>query len=601
LCEKPGSHDDEAFHVRVSAIPQQYGRFALLIASVVVIVAAAWLVRQKVFDDTIDSMRWVAHTQEVRAAVFELTTALDEMRASALASQLDNASDTAEARYVAARSRYAVLLDKLRTLTSDSPEQQERIGMLRARISDRAAQFDELLRERTNPVKTATLLEATAARFPIEDIANALLAREEELLRTRTEIATRHEHEGRWLTLATSIAQILLLGIVIWVSERQLGRRLKAESETRRAIGRARLIVESVREPIAVIASDLGILQVNQAFADFYGLARPVSGSIEAVQGWSEDRALQQKLRDVSTTQRELWDYEAVQTTSADVRRTVLINARPMILPETTDTVALVTVSDLTARKRSEEQILELNRQLAGKVAQVTEVNRELEAFSYSVSHDLRAPLRHIAGFSEKLRSRIADAGDAKLDHYCEVIADSARRMSVLIEDLLSYSRLGRHALRFQPVDMQSLVDEARAILMSSVDGRDVAWRIAPLPVVVADASMLQLAWQNLLDNAIKYTAAREHALIEIGCDEADDERVFWIRDNGTGFDMRYVDKLFGVFQRLHKASAYSGSGIGLASVRRIISRHGGRTWAESVPDQGSTFYFSLPRHGPAS
>jgi light-regulated signal transduction histidine kinase (bacteriophytochrome) len=213
------------------------------------------------------------------------------------------------------------------------------------------------------------------------------------------------------------------------------------------------------------------------------------------------------------------------------------------------------------------------------------------------VSHDLRAPLRHIAGFAEKLRGRLGPDADHKVEHYCEVIADSARRMSTLIEDLLNYSRLGRHALRLQPVDMQSLVEEIRAVLMSNVEERSITWRLQALPVVIADASMMQLAWQNLIDNAIKYTAARENALIEIGSEEAGDERVFWIRDNGVGFDMRYVDKLFGVFQRLHKTSAFSGTGIGLATVRRIVARHGGRTWAEGSPDRGATFHFSLPRH----
>jgi light-regulated signal transduction histidine kinase (bacteriophytochrome) len=181
------------------------------------------------------------------------------------------------------------------------------------------------------------------------------------------------------------------------------------------------------------------------------------------------------------------------------------------------------------------------------------------------------------------------------------VIAESARRMSTLIEDLLSYSRLGRHALRLQAVDMQSLFDEVRSTLTSAVEDRRITWRVAPLPVVIADASMLRLVWQNLVDNAIKYSGAKDEAVIEVGVDESPSERVFWIRDNGAGFDMKYVDKLFGVFQRLHKASAFSGTGIGLASVRRIIARHDGRTWAEGSPDNGATIYFSLPRHEPIS
>jgi light-regulated signal transduction histidine kinase (bacteriophytochrome) len=170
--------------------------------------------------------------------------------------------------------------------------------------------------------------------------------------------------------------------------------------------------------------------------------------------------------------------------------------------------------------------------------------------------------------------------------------------MSSLIEDLLTYSRLGRHAMRLRGVDMQSMVEEVRIALTSSVEGdRRIRWRIAPLPVVVADENMIRLVWQNLLDNAMKYTGSREEAVIEVGIGEPTPlEFTFYVKDNGVGFDMAYADKLFGVFQRLHKASQFAGTGIGLASVRRIVSRHGGRTWAESVPGEGATFYFSLPR-----
>jgi light-regulated signal transduction histidine kinase (bacteriophytochrome) len=169
--------------------------------------------------------------------------------------------------------------------------------------------------------------------------------------------------------------------------------------------------------------------------------------------------------------------------------------------------------------------------------------------------------------------------------------------MSALIEDLLAYSRLGRHALRLQPVDLQSLVVEVRSTLMSAVEDRHVQWQVAPLPVAIADASMLRLVWQNLLDNALKYTAAKDPARVEIGFREDGDVREFWVRDDGVGFDMKYADKLFGVFQRLHKASEFEGTGIGLASVRRIVARHGGHTWAEGETGKGATIHFTLPRH----
>jgi light-regulated signal transduction histidine kinase (bacteriophytochrome) len=238
-----------------------------------------------------------------------------------------------------------------------------------------------------------------------------------------------------------------------------------------------------------------------------------------------------------------------------------------------------------------------LEARVLDRTAELESVNKELEAFSYSVSHDLRAPLRHIAGFAEKLRNHLGDVADEQTRHYSEVVVNSSRRMSSLIEDLLTYSRLGRHAMRLQSIDMQAMVEEVRIALTSTMEERRITWRIAPLPVVVGDENMIRLVWQNLLDNAIKYTALRGEAIIEVGMsDPLPLEWTFWVRDNGIGFNMAYAEKLFGVFQRLHKASQFAGTGIGLASVRRIVGRHGGRTWAESVPDQGSTFFFSLPR-----
>src|SRR5690606_16761642 len=271
------------------------------------------------------------------------------------------------------------------------------------------------------------------------------------------------------------------------------------------------------------------------------------------------------------------------QRTADGVDRTVLINARPMELPESRDAAVLITVNDITTHTLADAQVRELNAQLQGKIEQISEANRELEAFSYSVSHDLRAPLRHVAGFADKLSKHLGDARDDKADHYLQVISSSARRMSTLIDDLLVYSRLGRSALRLQNVDLQRLVDDVRAMLMDDCDDRRVIWHIADLPVVIADENMLRLVWQNLLGNAIKYTGHRERAEITIGHSRLDDgSHQFEIRDNGAGFDMEYADKLFGVFQRLHKASEFPGSGIGLANARRILARHGGRIWAEA-------------------
>jgi signal transduction histidine kinase len=249
--------------------------------------------------------------------------------------------------------------------------------------------------------------------------------------------------------------------------------------------------------------------------------------------------------------------------------------------------------------KKAHQEIQKINAELERKVlertAQLTAANEELEAFSYSVSHDLRAPLRHLDGFAELLNRHQRERIDEKGQRYLDVISQSARKMGMLIDDLLVFSRMGRQELQRTAVDVGAMVREAIAQLQADYAGRQIEWKIGELRPVEADPAMLRQVWMNLISNAIKYTRPREVARIEIGSDGEQGQRVFFVRDNGVGFDMKYADKLFGVFQRLHAESEFEGTGIGLANVRRIISRHQGRTWAESVAGEGSTFYFSLP------
>jgi PAS domain S-box-containing protein len=251
---------------------------------------------------------------------------------------------------------------------------------------------------------------------------------------------------------------------------------------------------------------------------------------------------------------------------------------------------------DITERKRAQAQITQLNADLQNRATQLEAANKELEAFSYSVSHDLRAPLRHIDGFVKLLKQQAGEKLDERGRRYLDIIADSARQMGMLIDDLLVFSRMNRTELRQAKVSTDALVHEAIGGLHSETDGRQINWKIAALPEVNADAAMLRQVWVNLIANAVKYSRPRQPAEIEIGCNSDNGERVFYVRDNGVGFDMQYAHKLFGVFQRLHRAEEFEGTGIGLANVRRIIHRHGGRTWAEGKIDGGATFFFSLPK-----
>ncbi|HTH47896.1 MAG TPA: PAS domain S-box protein, partial [Candidatus Limnocylindria bacterium] len=265
--------------------------------------------------------------------------------------------------------------------------------------------------------------------------------------------------------------------------------------------------------------------------------------------------------------------------------------------------LAFLTTSDVTARKHAEAEILRLNDELERKVvertAQLEASNRELESFTYTVSHDLRSPLRAVDGFSHALLEEcgpgLSDAGR----RYLQTIRQGAQRMGNLIDDLLSFSRLNRQAVAKQEVDTPGLIHDALEVLEPLRRGRQIELNLGTLPRCQGDPSLLRQVWVNLLSNALKYSRDRTPAVIEIGCRNDGGPDIFFVRDNGTGFDMRYVDKLFGVFQRLHRVEDYEGTGVGLAIVQRIIQRHGGRVWAEGVVGRGATFYFTLTG-GPA-
>jgi light-regulated signal transduction histidine kinase (bacteriophytochrome) len=255
--------------------------------------------------------------------------------------------------------------------------------------------------------------------------------------------------------------------------------------------------------------------------------------------------------------------------------------------------------SRLPARTKNIARLnTELERRVRERTVQLEAANHELEAFSYSVSHDLRAPLRHIDGFIEILQSNAASQLNAENRKYLRIIAEAARQMGVLIDDLLAFARLSRARLNKRVLGLDSLVRDAMRHLKRETEGRQIEWVVHKLPEVRGDPNLLRQALANLISNAVKYSGGRERARIEIGAKVNSTEIVVFVRDNGVGFDMRHADKLFGVFQRLHRANEFEGTGVGLAIVRRIVHRHSGRTWAQGAVNSGATFYFSLPKDG---
>lgn len=239
----------------------------------------------------------------------------------------------------------------------------------------------------------------------------------------------------------------------------------------------------------------------------------------------------------------------------------------------------------------------ELEQRVTERTAELQAANQELEAFSYSVSHDLRAPVRHIGGFASMLESHLGASVDDKGRRYIKVVQDSAARMGQLIDDLLAFSKTGRAELRREPVALTPLIDEVRRTVQAAeAAGRRIAWEVALLPVVAGDEALLRQVFVNLVSNAVKYTRGCEETRIEIGTlPREKGEATVFVRDNGAGFDMKYAAKLFGVFQRLHNDEEFEGTGVGLATVRRIVQRHGGRVWAEAKPREGATFFVTLP------
>lgn len=394
----------------------------------------------------------------------------------------------------------------------------------------------------------------------------------------------------------------------------EAGERLKAERALRESEETFRTFVEESSEAFSLTDEQGVIIEFNEASERMTGM--PAARAIGRYP-WDVlldllppgDRTPERRERERATAVAALEGrqpgpidlvVEIARTRPGEASAFLLFTVFP-IRTERGRRLGVVT-RDITARLRAEEEIRRFNQELEARVvertAQLEAANRELESFAYSVSHDLRAPLRHIDGFLELLKARAGATLDEQSRRYMAQVSEAAHRMATLIDGLLAFSRMGRHTLKKSPVDLGGLLREVIHDLAPDARGRSVHWDVASLPVVSGDRTLLRVVLVNLLANALKFTRPRESARIAIGCARDDHGTAFFVQDNGVGFDARYADKLFGVFQRLHHADEFEGTGIGLATVRRIVERHGGRAWATGRVDGGATFWFSLPQAG---
>jgi len=366
-----------------------------------------------------------------------------------------------------------------------------------------------------------------------------------------------------------------------------------ADEAALRAGAYNRSLIEASLDPLVTIAPDGKITDVNNVTEKVTGLSRQQLIGTDFSDYLTDPGKARAGYEQVF---REglIKDYE-LEIRHRDGHVTPVVYSASVYRDEAGDVIGVFAAArDISERKRAEGEIRKLNEGLERRAAELQATNRELEAFTYSVSHDLRGPLRHIDGFSKLLLEEYSADLPEGARRYLSRIRDGTRRMGMMVDELLNLTRVGRKELGMQLTGLSSLLEEAIRDLEPEMAGREIEWRIGKLPFVECDPALVKQVFANLLSNALKFTRPRERAVIEAGETTQDGRAVIFVRDNGVGFSMKYVDKLFGVFQRLHRPEDFEGTGIGLATVQRIVHKHGGRVWAEGELNKGATFYFTL-------
>ncbi len=492
---------------------------------------------------------------------------------------------------------YQQKADNTITFPYASPRIEEIYGAKPEQLKENAAFIIELW----HPEDRAHMLDS---------IAKSL----EQMSTWHDEFRVRHPSKGEIWVEGRSSPKLQADGGILWygvltdISERKAAEQALRETirEKEQALAQLDALFSAAPIGLGFWDTDLRFLRLNQTLADINGL--PIDAQIgrhvaDIVPDLGDVEGMVTAWKQVIETGKPIINIEITGTTSANLgqQHYWLDNFFPVRIGEEIIGIG-ATVLDITERKLIEEEIKHLNSDLEERVeertAQVQAANQELEAFAYSVSHDLRSPLRAIDGYTRILLEDYTPRLDAEAIRLCNVVCNEAQRMGQLIDDLLAFSRLGRAPLKMVPVDMVQLVQAIYGELQVREQVQDLAFDLHPLPPAMGDPTMMRQVWQNLLDNAVKFSKQRSDAKIEVNFVATERETIYSVSDNGAGFDMRYVGKLFGVFQRLHSAYEFPGTGVGLALVQRIIYRHGGRIWAEGAVGVGATFYFALPNYG---
>ncbi|WP_034292602.1 ATP-binding protein [Herbaspirillum sp. RV1423] len=539
----------------------------------------------------------VQHTHTILQRLEESQWTLHDLVASARSYALSGRHEYLLS-FEADRTLLSSLFNGLRGLQFDNQEQLDRV----AHLSQTVAKRVELARTLIEADKNARIHNIDEHdRDLSEDIRQQFAVLKEiegaSLVQRSSEMATGI----RWVILAIAGGSIVSIAMLIAVCLRLKRETLsREEAQTKAQIYAAEVEALYNQAPCGYhsIDEESGlIVQINDTELSWLGYRREqVVAKMRQTDLMSEAGA--------ERYQQEIWPRfqrdRGVNGVDIDYLRAdgtyfpVLMSASTDVHPETGRVVSRNVIHDISARRQVEKEIEELNASLRCQTQRLSNVNKELESFSYSVSHDLRAPLRAISGYAMMIEEDYADALDAKGRELLQVIRKNVSKMDALISDLLKLSKSATGELTLGNFSMQKLVEQGVASLRRENDR--VEFIIDPLEDVIANQGLIGQVWENLLGNALKFSQKAEHPIVRVSSTTTPEEVIYQVQDNGVGFDMRYVHKLFGAFQRLHRQEDFAGTGIGLALVQRIVVRHNGRVWAESRPGEGATFYFALPR-----
>ena len=491
---------------------------------------------------------------------------------------------------------------KLRQLTSDNPNQQHRLDLLESLIG---ARFTALQRasEVQKTEGMGALREFVVGNEnwpdlePIRKLVAEMEGEERRLLEQRTRNTDSLAQLVTWIGIFGTAAALLLVGMAALMVRKRERERLHAEQQLHDSEERFRRLIDQAKDyAIYLLDTEGRITSWNSGAERIKGYqAREIIGEHISCFYLPEDRASGKPERDLATAQKEGRYEERGWRLRKDGSRFWAMLLITALHDSEGRLVGFSKITrDLTERKLAEDQIRMLNEGLQKRNNELGQLNKELESFTYSVSHDLRAPLRHIDGFSKILLEDYGRELTGEAREFLTFIRDGTREMSQLVDDLLNLARVGRKELSLQVAVLDVIVAEEVSALKAENPSRAIEWNIEPLPFVECDPSLMKLVFRNLLSNAVKFTGPRQPAIIEVGSIRQGDNDVLFVRDNGVGFDMKHVGKLFGVFQRLHRQEDFEGTGIGLAIVQRIVHKHHGRVWAEAELNKGAAFYFTL-------